>query len=30
MEPTGLRLSLLPDAYKGRSRFCRNTRNLLQ
>ena len=30
MEPTGLRLSLLPDAYKGRSRFCRDTRNMLQ
>ncbi len=30
MEPAALRLSLLPDAYKGRSRFCRDTRNMLQ
>lgn len=30
MEPADLRLSLLPNAYKGRSRFCRDTRNILQ
>jgi hypothetical protein len=30
MEPIDLRLSLLPEAYKGHSRFCRDTRNMLQ